>query len=242
MKKLLLTALLSCSLLCFSETYQVGTYPFFAPFEFLDENSAMTGFDIELMREIAKDQGFEVKFNSDHWKGIVEQLAEGKRDLVISALSDSEKRRQFADFSKPYLESDRFMLIYKKANLAVKSLEDLVNAGDLKIGAERDTASVDKLKQAGVKNIIEQASDFEGLKAVVRGDIDIYYGYVPSMSFILKRHENLAIYSSKLPEEPGNTIIAVRKGNPELLAKINRGIDNLRANGKLDELRKKWLN
>lgn len=240
MKKLLLAALLSCSLPCLAaDKYRVASHPTFAPYEFLDGNGIITGYDVDLIQEIAKDQGFEVEIHNDKWEELLDKLNDGKRDMIVSSLMDTEERRQLADLSKPYSEYEQFTVFYKRPDLSINSLSDL---SGLNAGAEKGTANVERLKQAGA-NVTELDSNFEGLKAIIRGSIDAYYCDEGVMVHILRGYKDkkLPIRTFRLPKEPGKTVIAVKKGNAELLEKINRGIDNLRANGKLDELRKKWL-
>src|SRR5262250_940243 len=72
----------------------VGTDAAYAPFESQNEKGEIVGFDIDLMRAVAKKAGLSVKFVNTPWEGIFNALAQGDRDLLVSAITITDQRRQ----------------------------------------------------------------------------------------------------------------------------------------------------
>ena len=106
-----LAAALSASFsVCAADTYVVGTGATYRPFEFETPSKELVGFDVDLMKEIAKAGGFEVKFINTPWDGIFATLNNGDRDIIMSGITITDKRKQAADFSQPYFLAHQLIL------------------------------------------------------------------------------------------------------------------------------------
>ena len=81
--------------------YVVGTGATYRPFEYETPNKELVGFDVDLMKEIAKAGGFTVKFINTPWDGIFAALNNGDRDIIMSGITITEKRKQVVDFARP---------------------------------------------------------------------------------------------------------------------------------------------
>ncbi|MCI6531209.1 MAG: transporter substrate-binding domain-containing protein, partial [Mesosutterella sp.] len=79
--------------------YTVGTGATYRPFEFQNAKKELVGFDIDLVKEIAKAQGFKVKFVNTAWSVIFESLKNGDRDFIISGITITPQRKETIDFS-----------------------------------------------------------------------------------------------------------------------------------------------
>ncbi|KAB2860618.1 MAG: transporter substrate-binding domain-containing protein, partial [Anaerolineae bacterium] len=84
------------------QTIKVGTNAEYPPFESVDEEDNIIGFDVELMDAIAADAGFEIEWVNTKWDGIFTALASGEFDAVISAATITPEREEEVDFSNPY--------------------------------------------------------------------------------------------------------------------------------------------
>ena len=76
-----------------AKVYTVGTDAAYAPFESQNEKGEIVGFDVEVVQAIAKKAGFEVKFVNTPWEGIFNALAQGDRDLLVSAVTITDERK-----------------------------------------------------------------------------------------------------------------------------------------------------
>ena len=86
------------------KTYAVGTDTTFAPFEYR-ENGKMTGIDMELIRGIAKEEGFKVEIQSLGFNAALQALSSNQVDVVIAGMSITDERKASYDFSNPYFQS-----------------------------------------------------------------------------------------------------------------------------------------
>src|SRR5690606_25029806 len=98
-----------------------GTYP---PFTFHDETGELTGFDVEIAREVGKRLGVEVEFLETQWDAIFAGLDASRFDMVANQVGINEERQASYEFSDPYITSTA-VLVVAKGNEEIKSFEDL---------------------------------------------------------------------------------------------------------------------
>ena len=87
------------------ETYVIGTDTTFAPFEFTNESGDLVGIDMDLLRAIAEDQGFEVEIRQLGFDAAVQALQSNQVDAVMAGMSITEERQQTFAFSDPSFTS-----------------------------------------------------------------------------------------------------------------------------------------
>ena len=109
MKKTALTLLTGAALLlagsAFAREVKVGTECTNPPFNFRTAGGELTGFDVDLAREIGKRAGFELQFVCQAFEGLIPALSARKFDLILASLSITEARQKSIDFSIPYRSS-----------------------------------------------------------------------------------------------------------------------------------------
>ncbi len=218
----------------------VATDATWPPMEYIDEQTKeIVGFDIDLMKEIAKAAGFEVEFKNTAWDGIFAGLAAGKYDAVMSSVTITEERKKEMDFSKPYINAGQ-VLIVRQETQGVETLRDMVGK---KVGAQIGTTGafeVEKVEGVELKTYDEIGLAFEDL---VNGRIDGVVADTPvAANFALQNPTykgKLKIVGEPFTEEYYG--IAVQKGNKELLDMINKGLDEVLGTPTYDALVKKWL-
>jgi polar amino acid transport system substrate-binding protein len=217
------------------KVYVVGTDAAYAPFESQNEKQEIVGFSVDLLNAVADKGGFQVKYVNTPWEGIFKTLEQGDRDLLISSITITDERRQSMDFSAPYF--DAYQLIAVKANSKVAKFDDLKK---LKVGVQTGTTgdeAVSKLlgkTSTSVKRfestpVALKELEASGVDAVVadNGVIVNYVNNNPNAKFKTVSDKAFA------PEQYG---IAVKKGNTELLEKINKGIAAIKADGTYDKI------
>ena len=222
-----------------AKVYVVGTDAAYAPFEFQNEKGEIVGFSVDLLNAVAEKGGFQIKFVNTPWEGIFNSLGQGDRDLLISSITITDERKQTMDFSNPYF--DAIQLIAVKANSKVAKFDDLKK---LKIGVQTGTTGdevVTKLQGKTSTNIKRFESTPLALKELEAGGVDAvvadngvvihYVANNPDSKF-----KTVADTKSFAPEQYG---IAVKKGNAELLALVNKGVDAIKADGTYNAIFKK---
>ncbi|PLO04551.1 basic amino acid ABC transporter substrate-binding protein, partial [Klebsiella pneumoniae] len=108
-----------------AETYTVGSGGTYRPFEFENSQKQLEGFDIDIIKAIAKAEGFDVKLVNTPWEGIFATLNTGDRDIIISGITITDKRKQMVDFSAPYFPAEQSIVVAQDSQ--VDSLAALKN-------------------------------------------------------------------------------------------------------------------
>jgi polar amino acid transport system substrate-binding protein len=223
-----------------ARVYVVGTDAAYAPFESQNEKGEMVGFSIDLLNAITKKAAVEIKFINTPWEGIFNTLAQGDRDLLISSITITEERKQSMDFSAPYF--DAVQLVAVKEGSEITKFSDLEK---LKVGVQTGTTGdevVSKLQGKTSTNIRRFEStplalkelDAGGVEAVV-ADNGVVVNYVKNNTTVKLKTVTDASFQ---PEQYG---MAVKKGNAELLVKLNKGLADIRADGTYAQIYGKYF-
>ena len=223
-----------------TRVYVVGTDAAYAPFESQDPQGRIVGFDIDVVSAVAQKAGIEVKFVNTPWEGIFNALNQGDRDLLVSAITITDARRQTMGFTAPYF--DAVQLIAVKADSKVAHLDDLKA---LKVGVQNGTTgdeAVSKLQGKNSANIKRFESTPLALKELEAGGVD---AVVADNGVVINYVSNNAGAKFKtvsdasfVPEQYG---IAVKQGNTELLAKLNQGLAAIKADGGYERIYAKYF-
>jgi polar amino acid transport system substrate-binding protein len=213
-----------------AKVYVVGTDAAYAPFESQNEKGEIVGFDVEVVQAAAKKAGVEVKFVNTPWEGIFNALGQGDRDMVVSAVTITEERKQTMDFSEPYFDAQQLIAI--KQTSKITKFADLKKA---KVGVQTGTTgdeAVTKLLGKTSTAIKRFESTPLALKELEAGGVDAvvadngvvihYVANNPGGKFKTVADKEFA------PEQYG---IAFKKGNTELQAKMNKGLAAIKADG-----------
>lgn len=220
-------------------TYLVATEASYAPFEFRDENGLVIGYDVDILNAVAADQGFKVRFINQRWDGIFDTLNTGERHIVAAALGVTEERRQQFALSDPYGSAPN-MVVYLNPEWTLQ------NPGDLKkrtVVIQSDTSVAQQLQAAGVSHIHTTPTLYLALKQVLNHQADAVAGDSAVLRYYLKNLPDIQYRSLMLPEPSGDEsiVFALKKDNTELLAKINAGLANIKANGTYAKINEKWF-
>lgn len=244
MKKLLVAALLVAAILtsCAPTTKKVvfatdSTWP---PMEYINDAKELVGYDIDLVKEIAKEGGFEVEFKSVAWDGIFAGLENGSYDAVVSSVTINEERQAKYDFSDPYINAGQILVVNNESTAT--QLTDL---------AGKPVAS--QLGTTGAMQIETVFGTKDNLKAYDEIGLafeDLFNKRVEGVvtdtpvaaQFALQNEKYKAAF--KIVGQPMTDEyygIVVKKGNKELLDKINAGLAKVKAAGIPDTLADTWL-
>lgn len=113
----------------------IGTAPEYPPMEYIDDVGAMVGFDIDLINELGKIAGYQMKWEKVAWDGIFASLKANKVDLIASAVTITSERANEMDFVGPYMQSGQGIVILKTTT-SIKGPEDLKGK---KVGVQKGT-------------------------------------------------------------------------------------------------------
>ncbi len=223
-----------------AKVYVVGTDAAYAPFESQNEKGEIVGFDIEVVKAAAQKAGIEVKFLNTPWEGIFNSVAQGDRDLLVSAITITDERKQTLDFSAPYFDAQQ--LIAVKSDSKIAKFDDLKK---LKVGVQNGTTGdevITKLQGKDSANVKRFESTPLALKEMESGGVDA----------VVADNGVVVHYVNNNPDSKFKTIsdttfaseqygIAVKKGNAELLEIINKGLTGIKADGTYDKIYAKYF-
>ncbi|MEI8095753.1 MAG: basic amino acid ABC transporter substrate-binding protein [Spirochaetales bacterium] len=242
MKKFILVALAAAALFsaCTAPAKKlvVAQDTTFPPMEFINDAKEQVGFDVDLVKAVAKEAKLDVEFKSVNWDGIFAGLANDTYDIVASSVTITDERKANMDFSTPYVNAGQVLVVLIDNNKDTK-LSDFVGRN---VGAQVNTTGsmeVDKIKEIKLKAYDDIALSFDDLvnarvEAVVI-DAPVAGQYIKNAKFAGK----IKVVGEPMTNEFYGLV--VKKGNKELLDKINAALATLESNGTLEALKTQWL-
>lgn len=207
----------------------------FQPFEYI-ENGEITGFDIELMKEIGKVLEREVEFKNISFLGLLPALQVGKLDAVVAGLTVTDERKKHVNFSDPYYISKQ-LIIVNKNNDKIKNLDSLEGykvgvvlgcTGDLLGTTMKDKIELNRYNTTSECII---ALNYNKIDAIILDS-------EPAKNFV-KHNEKLKLIDNNAAKE--EYAIAIGNKNKKLLKDINYGLKTLKENGTYDKLSIKYF-
>jgi ABC-type amino acid transport/signal transduction systems, periplasmic component/domain len=219
-----------------STTILIGISPDYPPFESLNSNNEMEGFDIDMVKElfrIMNENGgdYDPQFRQMGFETIVTAVNTGQVDLGISGFTYDEKRD--VAWSLPYNDSKQVALV--NANSDIQTINDLKGKSiGVQLGATAEMA-VEEMEDVTVRAVTDVKILIETLKA---GGID---AVVLDQAVARNYQENGSfrmIDEAILDEQ--NYIIAKKTGSEELMKDINAAIEQFIVSEKYNELKEKW--
>lgn len=220
------------------DTYIIASDTSFAPFEYQDGNNTYTGFDMDLIKAIAKQQGFNIKINNIGFDAALNAVQSGQADGVIAGMTITDARKAIFNFSDPYYTTNIILAVKKGSS--VKSYEDLSGKT---VGAKNGTSSYTWLEEHAdqyhytLKAFDEASTMYDSLNS---GSIDALMDDEAVLAYAIQQGRN---FETPIPGEASGTVgFAVKAGsNPELIEMFNNGLAALKANGTYDKLVAKYL-
>jgi len=225
------------------EVWVVGTSPDYPPFEFVDEKGNYAGFDMELIQEVGKRLGVEVKIESLEFESLIASLKQGKIDAIISCMSPNEERLKEVDFTKPYYNNKHGILVNPSSNVEINALEDVFKYEfGVQTGTTMATWADSKVQEGAVKEsqVKYYADANAGALDVKNGRLGAFIVDGP-VAYQKAKELGLKVAMETVLENDENPAIALRKGSTEMLEKLNKIIDEMIADGTIAQLEEKWL-
>lgn len=219
-------------------TYKIVMDSSFAPFEYQNDSGKYEGIDVDLIKAIAEQQGFNIELSNPGFDAALNAVQAGQADAVIAGMSITDARKEIFDFSDPYYTSN--ILLAVKKGSSVKSYEDL---NGMTVGAKNGTASYTWLSEHAdqygysLRAFDEASTMYDSLNS---GSIDALMDDEAVLRYAIKQGRKFETPIDG--EKSGEYGFAVNKGaNPELLEMFNNGLAALVKSGKYDKIVNKYL-
>lgn len=212
-----------------------GTYP---PFNYQAADGTLTGFEVDFAKALCKQMKLKPDIVPTKWDGMLAALQSGRLDCVINQVTITPARRQAYDFTQPYTVSGIQIIVRKGDEKKIDKPADL--AGKT-VGVGLGTNYEQWLKKnEPTAKIATYDDDPTKLQDLRVGRIDAVLNDRLMAAYLVKQSGG-TIVAAGAPFAKQESGIAIRKGNPKLLAALNNAIDALRKNGELKKISDKWF-
>ena len=243
MLRRLLFALLLPALLCSSaaaaEKLVVATNPEWPPMEFLDDNKNIIGYDVDMFKAVAAEAGMEAEFKMTAWDGIFAGIAAGNYDVIASAVTITPERQRAFAFTVPYYDVQQIVVLRKGDSAA--------GFADLKgkvIGGQIGTTGIFVAQKSGVDMTIREYDNVGlAMQDLLNSRIDAVVCDSPVALYYANQKEGFSdqltvAFRTEATESFG---FVVSKNRKDLVERLNKGIEAVRAKGIEAEIIRKWM-
>ena len=264
MKKVLVSGLVALCLICFVSTgaiagdielakkstlekvldngvLRVGFEVGYMPFEMLDKKNKYIGFDIDMVKEMAKAMGVKLELVNTAWDGIIPSLMTDKFDIIAGGMTITQERNLKVLFSDPYIVVGQAILLNKKHEGKVKSYKDLNDPKYIltsRMGTTGEQAAQRMISKATYKGFDSEA---EAAMEVINGKADALVYDLPFVGVMYgsQGKGKTVFLSEPFTYEP--LAWAINKGDPDFLNWLNNFLRQTKGDGRYDRIYNKWI-
>ncbi|MBR3216411.1 MAG: transporter substrate-binding domain-containing protein [Exiguobacterium sp.] len=223
-------------------TLTVGTAGTLYPASFREEESdTLTGFDVELMKEVAKRLDLEIEFKETAFDNMLTSVQNGQIDVAANDISVTEDRKEKFAFSKPYKYTYGTAIVRKSDLSGIESLEDLKGK---KAAGEATTIFMDVAREYGAEEVIyDNATNDQYLRDVSTGRTDVILNdyYLQTLALAFFPEFDITIHPD-IAYNPQEIAFLMDKENDELQENIDRVLDEMLEDGTVKELSEQFYN
>jgi polar amino acid transport system substrate-binding protein len=211
-----------------------NAYP---PFNTIDEASGEgVGWDYDVVREICKRIDCVPEFKEAAWDGIFPAMEAGEYDMLADGVTFTEERDQIVDFSTPYVTIGQVLLVRADETATVDELKaDSAKLVGTQIGTTNETVALENFPRERVQSF----EDFGAATlALLANDIDgVVIDNVSASGFMNANEGQLKMIGQLTSDEQ---LAFVFPPGSDLVEKVNTALEEMKKDGTLDELNKKW--
>jgi polar amino acid transport system substrate-binding protein len=233
-----IAAVLSVQVAVAADQIRIGTEGAYPPFNQIDADGNLIGFDIDIAKALCEKMEVECVFVTQDWDGIIPGLLARKYDAIVASMSITEERKQAVAFTEPYY-SNKLRYVAQKG-----STFDPMKPEGASIGAQRATISASYLEDTLGDSVSMKLYDTQE-----NAYLDLASGRVDAvLADALVSYEWLKSDAAKDFTFIGESIdiddkigIAVRKGEDDLAFRFNAAIAAIRADGTYQQINAKYF-
>lgn len=241
MKKVLIAALIAGFSLSATaaQTIRFATEASYPPFESIDANNKIVGFDVDLANALCKEIDATCTFTNQAFDSLIPSLKFRRFDAVMAGMDITPEREKQVLFTTPYYDNSALFIGQKGKYASVDLLKGK------KVGVQNGTTHQKYLsdKHSDI-TIVPYDSYQNAVLDLKNGRIDAVFGDTAVVNEWLKQNANLAALGEKVTDKAyfGTGLgIAVRQGNSELQQKFNGALDKIKADGTYKTIYNKWF-
>jgi cyclohexadienyl dehydratase len=193
----------------------------------------LTGLDIDLSAEFARELGARLHHVDSSFATVIDDLVKDRCDIAMFAVGVLPQREKFLRFSQPYLQSDIYA-VTSRSSRVVRRWEDIDQPGvqvAVQAGTFMEPVMRESLRQANMVVIRPPATREQELEA---GRVDVFMTDYPYSRRLLDNAEWARLISPPQPFHVLPYAYAIRPGDDEWLARVNRFVSDMRQDGRLE--------
>lgn len=213
-----------------------GDYKY-PPYEFVDSNGNYKGFNVDIMKSVAKECGYKVELVPLKWEDALRALEKGEVDAIQGANKTIEREGNLL-FSDSYVVNEQVIFTLKETAF-ISSIDDLK---DKKVSVQKGDIGEDIGKNINHANIITTETQRDGMTLLFNGEVDAFLGNKTVGLYFVQKEDML-----KKIKITGDTLrkvdyaLVTTKDNSELIKTFNNGLKTIKKNNTYTEVYKKWF-
>lgn len=234
---MMLAVLTACGEKADNSTITFGTNAEFPPFEYVTANGVIgefDGIDMAIVKEIGEDNACEVNIENMEFDSLLLALENGQVDAVIAGMTITDEKKEAVDFSTPYYTAKQVMIVKEDSDIQKAS-----DMADKQIVVLQGFTGETCVSDMGYKYQSFKKGT-EAIMELVNGKCDVVVIDSATAEKYVKDNEGLKIVEDNEAFAAEQYGIAVKKGNTELLNKINASLDKMLEDGTISELSAKY--
>lgn len=213
---------------------KVGSDIPYPPFEF-GRAPNYEGFDVDVVKAIAKKLGLEAEFIKTPFDTIFRNLAQGKFDMVASATTITAEREKEVDFSEPYFPADQSLMVKKGSD--IKTVDNLKGKT---VGAQLGTTGAAYAKdKTDAKSVRTYDLIDDAFKALGAGQVDAVINDCPVSKYAERAHPDLVVVRAIATHELYGFVFP--SGSDALREAFNKELAAVKDDGTVKSIQDKWL-
>lgn len=202
------------------------------------ETDELTGYEVEILREIAERIGVEVEFTEMGVDGMLTSVNSGAVDVAAFGIDRNGENADKYNYTTPYKYSFGAMVVRESDNSGIETLEDL--EGKIAAGAATTTYMKVARYFGAEEKIYDNATNDMYLSDVANGRTDVILNDYYAQKLATAALPDIPVKVHDIFYNPSETNFSIKKGNDELTDKFNEALDEMRADGTLAELSKQF--
>ncbi len=209
----------------------------FPPFEYQDKFGDYRGFNVDILRAIAIEEGFEIKFTPMNWDEAVDALMRGEVD-GIQGMKYSKNREEFFIFSESYITTATNIFVLKNNNY-IKNLDDFENRY---VAVQKYDIASDLINNIPNVKKQEYATQEDGIIALSKGEVNAFLGNRFTGLYNIQKndlYDDIKIIGPEI--NPEKYCVALNKNQEQWVDVLNSGIKTINDNGTYTKIYNKWF-
>jgi L-cystine transport system substrate-binding protein len=210
-----------------------GTYP---PFTFHDDQGELTGFDVEIAKEVAKRMDVEPVFMETQWDAMFAGLDAKRFDMIANQVGIRPDRQEKYDFSEGYITSAAVLVVHEE-NEEIKAFEDIKG----KKSGQSMTSNYADIARKFEAEIVGVEGFNQAIELITSKRVDATINDKMSVLDFKKQKPDAPIKIVATSEDASQSGLMFRKGNETLVEEVNKALQAMIEDGTYLEISKKWF-